>query len=84
MNYNLIVRINVHEAKTRLSRLLELVEQGESVTIARRGKPVADLVKARRTGFPVGIAVGDPLVPTGDDWWKPMSDNEVEGWMHGR
>jgi prevent-host-death family protein len=36
--------VNVHEAKTHLSRLLERVERGEEVTIARNGKPVARLV----------------------------------------
>lgn len=36
--------INVHEAKTHLSRLLESVEEGEEFVIARAGKPVAKLV----------------------------------------
>ena len=36
--------VNVHEAKTQLSRLLALVEAGESIVIARHGKPVAQLV----------------------------------------
>lgn len=36
--------VNVHEAKTHLSRLLERVERGEEITIARAGKPVARLV----------------------------------------
>lgn len=36
--------VNVHEAKTQLSRLLERVSQGEEVVIARHGKPVARLV----------------------------------------
>ena len=36
--------INVHQAKTQLSRLLALVETGEDVVIARRGEPVARLV----------------------------------------
>ena len=36
--------VNVHEAKTQLSRLLGLVEAGEEVVIARYGKPVAKLV----------------------------------------
>lgn len=38
-------QVNVHEAKTQLSRLLEEVERGEEVTIARNGKPVARLVR---------------------------------------
>lgn len=33
--------VNIHEAKTNLSKLLELVEQGEPFIIARAGKPVA-------------------------------------------
>ena len=79
------MQVNVHDAKSQLSRLLELVEEGETVVIARNGEPVAELVPARRpTGFPFGIARGDPLVPTGDDWWQPMSDAEAEGWIDGR
>lgn len=35
---------NVHEAKTHLSRLLERVEQGENIVIARGGRPIARLV----------------------------------------
>jgi prevent-host-death family protein len=37
-------QVNVHEAKTQLSRLLQEVEDGEEITIARAGKPVARLV----------------------------------------
>jgi prevent-host-death family protein len=35
--------VNIHQAKTQLSRLLEAVERGEEVVIARAGKPVATL-----------------------------------------
>jgi prevent-host-death family protein len=38
-------RVNVHEAKTQLSRLLQEVEGGEEVVIARNGEPVAKLVR---------------------------------------
>jgi len=76
---------NVHEAKSQLSRLLERVEEGEKVVIARHGQPVAELIPARRTaGFPFGIAQKDPLVSAGDDWWQPMSDNEADDWISGR
>jgi len=37
-------QVNVHEAKTNLSRLLERVEQGEEIVIARGGRPIARLV----------------------------------------
>jgi prevent-host-death family protein len=46
--------VNVHEAKTHLSRLLERVEAGEEIVLARNGKAVARLVpvgrQARRPG----------------------------------
>ena len=50
------VQVNVHEAKTHFSRLLDRVSGGEEVVIARAGEPVARLVpiekkrKARVTG----------------------------------
>jgi prevent-host-death family protein len=39
--------VNVHEAKTHLSKLLERVESGEEIVIARAGRPVARLVPYR-------------------------------------
>lgn len=79
------MQVNVHEAKSQLSRLLKLVEEGETVTIARHGQPVAELGPVRRKpGFPFGIASEEPLVAPGDDWWQPMSDSEAEDWLEGR
>ena len=42
-----MVVVNVHQAKTQLSRLLARVEAGEEIVIARRGKPVARLVRCQ-------------------------------------
>ena len=79
------MQVNVHEAKSQLSRLLELVQEGETVVIARHGEPVAELVPARRKeGFPFGIARDEPLVAAGDEWWQPMTDAEAEDWIDGR
>jgi prevent-host-death family protein len=42
--------VNIHDAKTHLSRLVERVEAGEEITLARAGRPVAKLVPyVRRT-----------------------------------
>lgn len=41
------VSVNIHEAKTHLSRLLEQVAAGERVVISKAGTPVADLVPHR-------------------------------------
>ncbi len=79
------MQVNVQEAKTRLSQLLKLVEEGETVVITRNGQPVAELVPARRAaGFPFGIAREAPLVPAGDDWWHPMTGAEAEKWLDGQ
>jgi prevent-host-death family protein len=59
-------QVNVHEAKTSLSRLLEEVEAGEKVVIARAGEPVAVIVpyrtmaKKRRLGLLPGQATIHP------------------------
>ncbi len=56
-------QVNVHEAKTQLSRLLEEVEGGERIVIARAGEPVAVLspyrvaVRRRRLGQFPGQAI---------------------------
>ncbi len=42
--------VNVHEAKTHLSKLLERVQLGEEIVIARSGKPVARLVAVKEPG----------------------------------
>jgi prevent-host-death family protein len=39
--------VNIHDAKTHLSRLVERVEAGEEIVIARAGRPVARLVPLR-------------------------------------
>lgn len=44
--------VNVHEAKTHLSRLLERVSRGEEIVIAKAGKPVAKLVPYREPQEP--------------------------------
>jgi prevent-host-death family protein len=79
------VQVNIHEAKTQLSRLLKMVEQGETVVITRGGQPVAKLAPVRRPGgFLFGIACQEPLVASGDEWWQPMSNAEADDWMKGR
>jgi prevent-host-death family protein len=44
--------VNIHEAKTHLSRLIERVETGEEVVIARAGRPVARLIPFRARSSP--------------------------------
>jgi prevent-host-death family protein len=48
--------VNVHEAKSTLSRLLEEVERGEIVVIARNGRPVAELTAIVKPTLAAGVA----------------------------
>lgn len=56
--------VNIHEAKTHLSRLLEMVERGEKVVIARAGQPVATLAAYR----PPRRRIAPPGSMQGRDW----------------
>jgi prevent-host-death family protein len=77
---------NVHEAKTQFSRLLDSVLEGEEVVITRNGVPVAEIVPARKRGLVLGSGRNDPDYNpnAGDDWWRPMTDEEVEDFLEGR
>ena len=63
--------VNIHEAKTHLSRLVERVEAGEEVVIARAGRPVARLVpyRGRREPRRPGLLRGQ--IRLADDWDSP-------------
>jgi prevent-host-death family protein len=71
--------VNIHEAKTNLSRLLVEVENGREVTIARAGRPVARLVPA---GPPrkreLGLERGQIWIAP--DFDAPMPDEWLEEW----
>ncbi|MBW2261598.1 MAG: type II toxin-antitoxin system Phd/YefM family antitoxin [Deltaproteobacteria bacterium] len=62
--------INVHEAKTHLSRLLVRVEGGEEIIIARSGKPVARLLRYDEPRRTLGRDAGLFEVP--DDFDEPL------------
>ena len=71
--------VNVHYAKTHLSRLLAEVEAGRSVLIARNGKPVCKLVPLPPQGKrKLGAFRG--LVKTGPELFDPLPDDELEAW----
>ncbi|HNX52014.1 MAG TPA: type II toxin-antitoxin system Phd/YefM family antitoxin [Thermoanaerobaculaceae bacterium] len=70
--------VNIHQAKTHLSRLLERVATGEEVVIAKAGKPVARLVPydirpARRTA---GQDVGTVMIA--EDFDAPLPEELLE------
>ena len=72
--------VNIHEAKTHLSRLIERVEAGEEITIARAGRPVALLVRfpERREPRKPGIWKGRVVIHPGFDDPLPEFDESLE------
>jgi prevent-host-death family protein len=70
------MEVNIHEAKTHLSKLLERVAMGEEVVIAKAGTPVAKLVPLKKTlkKRVFGSAKGEFTVP--DDFNDPDPDIE--------
>ncbi|MXZ90405.1 MAG: type II toxin-antitoxin system Phd/YefM family antitoxin [Chloroflexi bacterium] len=74
-----MVTVNVHEAKTHLSRLLARVEDGEEVVIARNGKPVARLVSVPKRGQrQFGSMQG--LITLDDGFFDRLPDEEITAW----
>jgi prevent-host-death family protein len=67
--------VNVHEAKTHLSRLVERAAAGEEVIIAKAGKPMARLVPfvSKPNTKKFGLLKGQILVP--DDFNAPLEDD---------
>lgn len=71
-----MTRVNIHEAKTRLSELIAQVERlGDKVTICRYGRPVAELIPVRhgsRTGVDPELSrvtvKEDPTASTETEW----------------
>ena len=75
--------VNIHEAKTHLSRLLERVSDGEEIVIAKSGKPVARLssVDVKRKALPYGILKGKLKIGAGFD--DPLPDDFIAA-LEGR
>jgi prevent-host-death family protein len=80
------MEVSVADAKNKLTELIKAVENGEPVTICRRGVPVVDLVrteKSDRRKRPLGMLKGKIKI-NDPDWWKPMTDEEVDDFLAGR
>jgi prevent-host-death family protein len=77
-------QVNIHQAKTQLSKLVEEAAQGEEIIIAKAGKPMAKLV-------PLGHVERKPRKPGGmegqiwvaEDFDAPLSEEELALWYDG-
>ena len=69
--------VNVHEAKTHLSRLLERVKNGEEIILAKGGVPYARLSPMEKQKRELGFVEG--TVPK--EFFEALSEDELEQWQ---
>ncbi len=74
-----VATVNIHEAKTHLSRLLERVAAGDEIIIAKAGTSVAKLtsIHSKKTALPYGVLKGKLKIKPGFD--DPLPDDFIAG-----
>ena len=80
-----MIRLNVHEAKTHLSRYLERLAKGESILLCKRNVPIAEirpLPAARKKKRPIGLAKGTFEVPR--EFFEPLPEEFLEAFYGGK
>ncbi len=70
--------VNVHDAKSQLSKLIAAAEAGDDVVIARKGKPAVRLVPVKPGGFQFDALAH--LVDAVPEFDEPMDENELALW----
>ena len=75
--------VNIHEAKTHLSRLVERAEHGEEIIIARSGRPVARLVPLEGPVRPRVCGRMRGKIRLADDFDAPLPDEVLDQFENG-
>jgi prevent-host-death family protein len=79
VNIMTMKKVNIFEAKAKLSEYVDAAERGERIVICRRNRPVAELravVPARTEPRPIGGAKGRLIVP--DSFFLPLPDEMLD------
>jgi len=74
-----MIRVNIHEAKTHLSRYLDAVEKGETIILCKRNKPIAEirpLPPRRNRPRPIGLCKGEFELPR--SFFEPLPEDLVK------
>jgi antitoxin (DNA-binding transcriptional repressor) of toxin-antitoxin stability system len=75
-----MIRLNIHEAKTHLSRYLDRLLAGETIVLCRRNVPIAEiraLPPPRTEPRPIGLGRGDFVIPP--EFFEPLPEDEIAG-----
>jgi len=75
------MEVNIHEAKTHLSRLVQRVQDGEEITIARAGVPVARLVPVEPNVGKRKLGIYGDSIWIADDFDAPLPDDILAGFL---
>lgn len=75
------MEVNIHEAKTHLSRLLLRVAAGEEITIAKAGVPIARLVPVERNIRKRPWGIDHDRIWIADDFDAPLPDDILAGFL---
>jgi len=73
-----MIKLNVHEAKTHLSKYLQLVVKGETILLCKRNVPVAEIrpiPSKPKADRPIGLAKGKFVVPPA--FFEPLPDDVI-------
>ena len=74
-----MIKLNIHEAKTNLSKYLDRLAKGEKILLCRRNVPIAEIRPlAPKTGSkrPIGLAKGQFEVP--ESFFEPLPDDLLD------
>jgi antitoxin (DNA-binding transcriptional repressor) of toxin-antitoxin stability system len=78
-----MIKLNIHEAKTHLSKYLGLLEKGESILLCKRNMPIAEIRpirQPRKDKRPIGLGKGTFKIPK--SFFKPLP-KEIENSFYG-
>lgn len=81
--YRTMIRLNIHEAKTHLSKYLAKLEKGETILLCRRNEPIAEirpLAAKRKKPRPIGLDEGK--IKLGPEFFEPLPD-ELLAYFNG-
>jgi antitoxin (DNA-binding transcriptional repressor) of toxin-antitoxin stability system len=84
VHFLVVIQLNIHEAKTHLSRYLARLAKGETIILCKRGVPIAEirpLTGARKAPRPAGLAKGQFEIPPG--FFEPLPDDVLAGFDGG-
>lgn len=74
-----MIKINIHEAKTHLSRYLERLQKGETIVLCKRNIPIAEirpLTQGTRRKRPLGVGKGKLAVP--ESFFRPLPEDLLD------